>query len=127
MSGSGEFTVGDEVRDHRMDMTAAGQGRMEAIKVGDIYWMGASVRAARSQGRWIASDSTSDHPNAMLFSSSLTTGGPLGLDGHLLKSPSRRTLEHTIGGAALPPGPPARHGEGGHRARAGTDARTTSW
>jgi hypothetical protein len=74
MSGGGEFVVGDQTLARiDMDMTAAGLGRMEVIQDGDIFWMRSDAfKTLDPEGRWIRVDSTSDHPNAAAFSSSLT-------------------------------------------------------
>jgi hypothetical protein len=74
MSGTGEFATGVDPRARiDMDMSAAGLGKLDVIQDGDILYMkGDAFKALDPAGRWIRIDITSDHPNAVAFSDSLS-------------------------------------------------------
>lgn len=103
MSGSGEFVTGDEPRARiDMDMSAAGLGRLDVIQNGDIMYMkGDAFKALDPAGRWIRIDTTSDHPNAVAFSTSLSQStDPWASLGFLLGANDAPTVlaSDTIGG-----------------------------
>ena len=74
VSGSGEFAVGETQRARLdMDMSAAGLGKLEVIQDDVIIYMrGDAFKTLVPDGRWIRVDTTSDHPNAVAFSGSLS-------------------------------------------------------
>ena len=72
-SGGGNFiAMTPLVGTMEMDMRAAGLGRMELVIDGPVIYMrGGSFKSWAPNGEWIRIDTTSDHPNAQLFTDAL--------------------------------------------------------